>query len=291
MKESKIKDILEKFLIESSNRHEIRKKNHIWMYLVLLPPYGLYKAYRNKAFSKHTLLFMLIAFIMIFILTLDTIAYPNRVLDSKVTQSINNFKDIGTVRRVNKEGILYKKFFIYNTITTKGEYDVYLSNNNNTLKIDGINQTLPNRKMIYKNGIEDNLNGVFAEIIRHVSNDNKNIYGKIKSISKTYKNGQIINTEKGTFNFEVKFDNVINVFKLNKNNIYTKIYSEPPQIKIPNDISKIIKRNRKKIGNIKQVISYNLTPKAEEYIYLSDNGFYYKIVKDLNKEIKIFKQK
>ncbi|CCL32475.1 TPA: hypothetical protein KOR49_002254 [Clostridioides difficile] len=291
MKESKIKDILEKFLIESSNRHEIRKKNHIWMYLVLLPPYGLYKAYRNKAFSKHTLLFMLIAFIMIFILTLDTIAYPNRVLDSKVTQSINNFKDIGTVRRVNKEGILYKKFFIYNTITTKGEYDVYLSNNNNTLKIDGINQTLPNRKMIYKNGIEDNLNGVFAEIIRHISNDNKNIYGKIKSISKTYKNGQIINTEKGTFNFEVKFDNVINVFKLNKNNIYTKIYSEPPQIKIPNDISKIIKRNRKKIGNIKQVISYNLTPKAEEYIYLSDNGFYYKIVKDLNKEIKIFKQK
>ncbi|MBG0198873.1 hypothetical protein I4P07_19340, partial [Clostridioides difficile] len=279
MKESKIKDILEKFLIESSNRHEIRKKNHIWMYLVLLPPYGLYKAYRNKAFSKHTLLFMLIAFIMIFILTLDTIAYPNRVLDSKVTQSINNFKDIGTVRRVNKEGILYKKFFIYNTITTKGEYDVYLSNNNNTLKIDGINQTLPNRKMIYKNGIEDNLNGVFAEIIRHISNDNKNIYGKIKSISKTYKNGQIINTEKGTFNFEVKFDNVINVFKLNKNNIYTKIYSEPPQIKIPNDISKIIKRNRKKIGNIKQVISYNLTPKAEEYIYLSDNGFYYKIVK------------
>ncbi|HBG8471716.1 TPA: hypothetical protein KRH38_004088 [Clostridioides difficile] len=291
MKESKIKDILEKFLIESINRHEIRKKNHIWMYLVLLPPYGLYKAYRNKAFSKHTLLFMLIAFIMIFILTLDTIAYPNRVLDSKVTQSINNFKDIGTVRRVNKEGILYKKFFIYNTITTKGEYDVYLSNNNNTLKIDGINQTLPNRKMIYKNGIEDNLNGVFAEIIRHISNDNKNIYGKIKSISKTYKNGQIINTEKGTFNFEVKFDNVINVFKLNKNNIYTKIYSEPPQIKIPNDISKIIKRNRKKIGNIKQVISYNLTPKAEEYIYLSDNGFYYKIVKDLNKEIKIFKQK
>ncbi|EGT3641066.1 TPA: hypothetical protein UL242_002358 [Clostridioides difficile] len=291
MKESKIKDILEKFLIESSNRHEIRKKNHIWMYLVLLPPYGLYKAYRNKAFSKHTLLFMLIAFIMIFILTLDTIAYPNRVLDSKVTQSINNFKDIGTVRRVNKEGILYKKFFIYNTITTKGEYDVYLSNNNNTLKIDGINQTLPNRKMIYKNGIEDNLNGVFAEIIRHVSNDNKNTYGKIKSISKTYKNGQIINTEKGTFNFEVKFDNVINVFKLNKNNIYTKIYSEPPQIKIPNDISKIIKRNRKKIGNIKQVISYNLTPKVEEYIYLSDNGFYYKIVKDLNKEIKVFKQK
>ncbi|MCC0727213.1 hypothetical protein KGF51_12415 [Clostridioides sp. ZZV14-6045] len=290
MKESKIKDIFEKFLNDSNSRHEIRKKNHIWMFLILLPPYGLYRAYKSKAFSKHTLLCMLFVLIIVFILSIDTIVYPNRVLDSKVTQSINNFKDIGTVRRVNKEGILYEKFYIYNTITTKGEFDVYLSNNNNTLKIAGINQTLPNRKMVYKNGIENNLNGVYAEIIRHISEDTKNTYGKIKSISKTYKNGQIINTDKGTFNFEVKFDNVINVFKLNKNNIYTKIYSESPQIKIPNDINKVIKRNSKKIGNIKQVISYNLTPKEEEYIYLSDNGFYYKVVKYLNKEIKVFKQ-
>lgn len=280
---------VEKLLNKAMENQKIRKDKKIWFWLILVPPIGVYKSFKYKAFSKFVNIFLLILISVVLLLGLDTIFYPNRVLDTKIIKSIERYEDIGEVRSYIKQGDLDDKFFIYNVVTTTGEYDVYFSGDGK-FTIEGINQISPENKMIYKSdNIPNELNNIYAEIIRFFNEEDVvEKYGNITG----YKDGdmenhQIIITDKGEYSIEVEYGQVVAVFELNENGDYKKLMQRNAEIKLPDDISKTLERNKKTIGEVKEVYGYKITDKTIEYLFMNDKNTHYKIVKYLDGSMEI----
>ena len=158
---------VDKLIEETVDKQNIRREQKIWLWLFLFPPIGVYKAIKFKAFDKKINIALIIFMIIGFILALDTMFYPNRVIDYKVEKAIESYtEDIGELRSYVKQGTLDDKFFIYSMITTKGEYDVYFSGDGK-LNIQYIYQLTPERKVVYKSeNIPKGLDDIYPEIIR-----------------------------------------------------------------------------------------------------------------------------
>lgn len=288
-KEQELDPKVQKLLNKAIENQKIRKEKKIWFWLILVPPIGIYKSFKYKAFSKAVNIFLLVLITIVLLLGLDTVIYPNRVLDAKVMKSIEKYEDIGEVRSFIKQGDLDDKFFIYNVITTTGEYDIYFSGDGK-FTIEGINQISPESKMIYKSdNIPDELDNIYAEIIRFFNEEDVvKEYGNIVG----YKDGdmenhQIIITDKGEYSIEVEYGQVVAVFKENENGEYEKLMQRNAEIKLPNDISKALDRNKKTIGEVKEVYGYKITEETIEYFFTNDKNTHYKIVEYLDGSMEI----
>ena len=287
---SKFEAKYELFFKKLSDREKIRKEHKIWLWLLLCPPVGLYKAFKYKAINRIFLSIVSALFVLIIALSLDNFINPNRVTDYMITQNIQSYKssDLGKVRRISKMGTIDDKYYIYNVLTTTGNYDVYLSGDGN-LDICGINQISPN-KTLFLNSDLDYLKDISPAIINFMNiKSNKDKYGEIKENIKKSQLGNTIKTTKGIFVFIVEKNQVLNVYTKEGDTIKT-LYEAPYEVKIPSDMLSMINENKAKIGEIKQVISDDTNNTEESYIFLSTNGNYYKIVKSLNGDLNIYKQ-
>lgn len=281
-----------KSLLDNTKKYqEVRLSKKIWLWLILLPPVGIYKSIKYKAFSKLTTIFLIIIMFLSLIVGIDTILYPNRILDYKISKAVEDYEDIGSVRAYSKQSNLNNSFIVYNVITTKGEYDIYFSGDGK-LTIEGINQISPEKQMIYKSkNIPNELNNVYAEIIRFFNEKNSaNEYGKIIGCTKDkLENHQIIITDKGKYAMSVKYGQVSSIFKINNNGEREKIVQRYPQINMPQDVIKSINKNKKTIGDIKEVYEYNITNDSIEYLFTNKENIHYKIIKYNDGSMKIFK--
>lgn len=283
--DKKVTNILDKAIENQS----IRKDKYIWFWLILFPPIGLYKAIKYKAFNKSTIIFISILMVLTLLLGIDNILYPNRVIDSKMQRAIEKYEDIGTLRSYTKQGNLDNDFFIYNVVTTKGEYDIYFSGDGK-LKIEGINQLSPKREMVY---ISDNIpkeyENIYAEIIRFFNEEDiVKKYGTIKGYEDSkMENHQVIITDKGKYSINVEYGQVVAVFDINEDGTLEKSMQRNAKITLPDDISKMLSKNEKTIGSLKEVYAYKITNQTIEYYFINDKNTHYKVVKYLDDRVEI----
>lgn len=284
--------VTEKFLAFLKRNQVIRKEKKIWFWLILVPPIGLYKSIKYKAFSKSVNVFIAILLLLTLALGLDSFIYPNRVIDYKITQSIEEYNKLGDIREFNKIGTLDEKLFIYNVLTTKGMYDVYFSGDGK-MTIEGIYEIHPSKEMIYKTSkMPKELDDVYAEIIRFF-NDKEIVekYGNIIEAENGLKeNHQIIVTDKGKYSIEVNYNQVVAVYSLDDNNNYTKLMQKNPEITLPTDIAKVLKNKTEIIGEVNEVYAYELNDKTQEYLFTNKDNVHYKITKYLDGSMELFIQ-
>lgn len=289
-KNEKLNPATEKFFKNSTKNESIRKEKKIWFWLILCPPVGIYKSIKYKAFSTPVISIITTILLLILILRIDAILYPNRVVDYKVTQSIEKFDEIGDIRDFTKVGTLDEKFFIYTVITTKGEYDVYLSGDGN-MTVEGIYQITPINKMVYKtDNLPKEYENIYSEIIRYFNDaDVVKKYGNIVSYEDGLKdNHQIIITDKGRYSIEVQYNQVVAIYELDEKNNYNKLMQKKPEIVMPKDMKKAVEKSVDSIGKIKEIYGYKLTNKTQEYFFSTENNGHYKIVKYLDGSMEIF---
>lgn len=285
----KIDDKVTGVLDKAIEKQSIRKDKYIWFWLILFPPIGLYKAIKYKAFNKITIGFISILMILTLLLGVDNILYPNRVIDSKMQKAIEKYADIGTLRSYTKQGNLDDNFFIYNVVTTTGEYDIYFSGDGK-LVIEGINQLSPKREMVYKsNNIPKEYENIYPEIIRFFNEEDiVKKYGNIKGYEDSeMENHQIIITDKGKYSINVEYGQVVALFNINEDGELEKSMQRNAKITLPDDISKILSKNEKTIGAIKEVYAYKVTDQTIEYYFLNEKHTHYKVVKYLDGKIEI----
>ena len=276
-------------LYKNTNNVDTEKKERIWLWLILFPPYGIYKCIKNKSLNKFILISILVLFIFIFILVIDTISYPDRILDSKMKYNLDKISVLGDFRTGETIGMYKHDFIIYNVITSKGEYDIYTKGYKEE-DIVGINKISPDRKFIYySDELPKTIKDVFPEIIRFFNEeDTEEKFGEIEDVLETNFKSQKIKTTKGTYLFNVDYGEIESVFIINENGTHSKLFSKEPVIELPSEINKVLKKRTETLGELAKVISYKLTPTTREYIVLMKNGRYYKIVLDDDKTITIY---
>lgn len=292
-KKKKVK-IKNKKIVNSNkkiNRLEIRKREKIWLWLILFAPYGIYKAIKYKAFNKYVGIGMAILLSLIGILTFDSMYYPDRVLDNKMKETINSIEELGSFRAGEKIGAYKEDFIIYNIITSKGEFDLYIKGYNKE-DIIAINEISPDRKFVYTSeDFSKNLKDVFPEIIRFFNEEESETkFGKIEKVLETHDNSQKIKTSKGTYVFNVNYEQIESIFVVNEKGEQSKVLGKKPIIKLPKEIEKVLKKREDTLGEMADVISYKLTPTSREYIILMHNGNYHKIVLEDDKTITIYNE-
>ena len=279
---------IREFISKSTEKQKIRKEQWIWFWLFLFPPVGLYKAFKYKAFNKwiNRALFCFMA--LSIILGVDTVLNPNRVVDTKVTERVEEV--LSHVREVSKIGVLDDTYYIYNIITNSGEYDVYFSTDGN-LTIEGINQISPSKDMIFtSDNFPEELKSVYPEIIRFFNEDGiKEEFGEILTVEDEMLNDyQVVSTTKGKFAFAVEYEQVVGVYEY-VNNAYEKVYQRTATIEMPKDILRAIKKNKKEIGEVKEVVEYVLTDETQEYTFINEEYQYFKAIKYLDGSIELLR--
>lgn len=279
---------LKVFMEEAIKKQEIRKKHWIWFWLFLCPPIGLYKSFKYKAFHKFVNWCVLCFMILSVIVGVDTVLNPNRVIDMKVKEK---FEEVASeVRELSKVGRLDDTYYIYNIVANSGEYDVYLSTDGN-LEIKGINQITPSKDMIFvSDDFPEELKNVYPEIIRFFNEEGvKKEFGVIIKVEdETLNDYQIISTTKGKFAFDVQYEQVVGVYEY-INNSYEKVYQRTATIEMPKDVLRAIKKNKKEIGEVKDVLEYLLTNETQEYTFINNQHQHFKAIKYLDGSIELLK--
>ncbi len=239
----------------------MRKK--AFTYLFLFPPYGIYLLYKHKIVNPMvTTVITLIMFLIIGV-TIDTVVNPYRLHNLMADKTIKEFNiknknKLGDIRFIERKDDIIKvkdiNYFKYGIYTNKGKYYMYLKTNNNKLEIDGIYKIEPQRSPIYgENILPKYISKVFPEITLFLE-DNKDKFGTYKRLKRNVdKETQIVETTKGSYKIEVKYEQVTKVFKLGANGEGEEVYSKEPIIKLNSKIAKGMKQY-KEAGDIDKVI-------------------------------------
>lgn len=261
------------------NRQKIRQNKHIWVWIIFLPPIGIYKAYKYKAFKNYIILFFILLFSLVAFLSLDVIIYPDRVIDNnvkKIIEEVSDSVDIGSYRNGSRIGSLNNKYIIYNVVTTNGIYDFYL-NGKSGENVIAINQISPKRELILDNDFDIKDKDLYAELLRFFNEkENKDTYGEVLEVISSLDETQTVKTTKGNYRFTILYEQVTSIEK-EVDEVYQSVYNKEPILTLPDNIKKILKKREKTLGKIANVISYKVTDKSIEYVILMHNENYYKI--------------
>lgn len=275
------------------NHQELRKQHHIWLWLILFCPIGIYKSIKHKCFSKPINILLICTLLLCLILGIDNYLYPDRVIDKNIKTSfgtISDKYDLGVYRFGKRIGTFENKYIIYSVISTKGEYDLYISNASGK-NINAILQLTPERKEIsITDSFDTSLKNVYPEILRlFTDNESLKKYGEIQEIEESLDNSQTIKCSNGTFMFQINSSTVTGVYKVNDDKSIEEVYKNSNgSVILPDEISDVLKKNNKKMGNLGSVISYSLNSDNREYIIRMTNGNYHKLTLYDNKTIEIY---
>lgn len=275
---------------EFEDRQKIRNEKKIWLWLLLFPPIGIYRCFKYGAFKKWITTIITILFTLILILSADMMLYPHRVIDSKVEKMFNELNEYGICRDLENIGVLDNSHYIYNIISTKGEYDVYVSGENKKVEISGINKISPDRKMEYADDtIKDIYKKLYPEIIRFFnSSEIVDKYGEIKEVIESTSNSQTLKTEKGTYTFNLAYEQIESIYEHKPDGQMEKVYGKKAVINLPKQVEKVLEDREDTLGKLAEVISYKLTESTREYVIITHSNTYYKIVLDDDGTVTIY---
>lgn len=264
-----------------NEKFEIMKKHKIILWLILFMPVGLYKCYKYGLFNKWVSIIIGILVSLVIIACVDVSLYPNRVADEKVKEAVSSLGTIGEPRYVSNRGYAGYEYIVYDVITTKGKYNLYIKRfDKNRYVIDGIYQIIPNREVIQEPYyLDEELKEVFPEIVVFFKDkENEFTYGVIESVLETEGNQQKIQTTVGIYLVESEYDGVTLVQAVDGTvNNSNSIYIRSLLLNLPKDVEKFLKKNAKEIGNVSDIIEYNITESSIEYIFGTDEGKYFKL--------------
>lgn len=286
IKKKKNNNIKFKMSDKALQKQKIRKEKNIWFWLIFFPPIGIYKCFRHKAFSNWINISMIVVLLMATILCIDTMFNPNRVFDMKVKKMVNTNEEIGEFRQGELIGSLNEKYIIYNVITTTGVYDLYFTSDFN---VNLIKEVSHDRKTIYEKDFEIIDNELYSELIRFFNEDENVIkYGELKKVISSDCVGQTVETTMGIYQFDLKYNQVIKISKLQSDDDFEKVYSKTPNITIPNDILKIILKRKNTLGELDKPVKLEVDQDNISYIVKMKNNNYYKVAKSNDGIITIY---
>lgn len=278
------------------DRQKMRKKYHIWIWLILFCPVGIYKSVKYKCFSKTINILLVSTFCLCIILGIDNALYPDRVIDNNLKKSFTSISEennLGDYRFGEKIGTIKNKYIIYSITSTKGTFDFYLDDASGK-NISAIFELIPDKKNIFiSNKFDDSLKDVYPEVLRlFTKKDLSEKLGEIKNIIKTTDSYQEIECANGTFRYQVDRDAAIGVYKVNDNKLIEQVYNNSNNsVQLPDILTNYLNKNEKKMGKLGTVISYTLNNDNREYVVRMRNGNFHKIKLYDNKTIEIYNEK
>ena len=263
---------------KSENKTEKKdiKKLNIGLWLIFFPPVGLFYLYKYKIIPRILTIFISILLTILLIVITYNILNPYAIIDTNTEKNLKQYEsEIG--QQISLERYDYNinnRYNIYDLVTNKGRYYVFVGNDN---IIYNITQISENRKVIYED-FDFVYKGLFPEIISYYKGDIP-IY-------------EIINTDvdKQT----LKIDNKELVFNIIFENVYTIKYQDEV-IYINDDISIMLPKSL--IEQIKQyIIIENSYCTNIEFLdnsviyYITSDNMNYRITQEVTGRILIDKE-
>ena len=263
---------------KSENKTEKKdiKKLNIGLWLIFFPPVGLFYLYKYKIIPRILTIFISILLTILLIVITYNILNPYAIIDTNTEKNLKQYEsEIG--QQISLERYDYNinnRYNIYDLVTNKGRYYVFVGNDN---IIYNITQISENRKVIYED-FDFVYKGLLPEIISYYKGDIP-IY-------------EIINTDvdKQT----LKIDNKELVFNIIFENVYTIKYQDEV-IYINDDISIMLPKSL--IEQIKQyIIIENSYCTNIEFLdnsviyYITSDNMNYRITQEVTGRILIDKE-
>ena len=263
---------------KSENKTEKKdiKKLNIGLWLIFFPPVGLFYLYKYKIIPRILTIFISILLTILLIVITYNILNPYAIIDTNTEKNLKQYEsEIG--QQISLERYDYNinnRYNIYDLVTNKGRYYVFVGNDN---IIYNITQISENRKVIYED-FDFVYKVLFPEIISYYKGDIP-IY-------------EIINTDvdKQT----LKIDNKELVFNIIFENVYTIKYQDEV-IYINDDISIMLPKSL--IEQIKQyIIIENSYCTNIEFLdnsviyYITSDNMNYRITQEVTGRILIDKE-
>lgn len=227
-----------------------------------------------KFITTITTIVMTILLIFVGIGSYDMIKNPMRVADNKLLKELDAY-NLGTTREVEYLGLMTDDFGIYEVITTKGFYNVYISLNKNNIEIEGIKEILKNKTLKWNTSLPTEYKDIPASILSLFINQRS--YGEnIKNIEKIDEDQyKITYTDNNYYIFNISYYKVYQIYDQNNELKYTC----KTLIEFKDDFQKIIDENIDLFKNVEKIDAYIVTTDKIEYTFENFCGNYYKIIK------------
>lgn len=290
---------LPKFLKNMEMREKNRREHHIFLWLILCPPVGIYKSIKYKGF--HPILNILFSFIFLFLIATFFILFTNpyQIKNTQVEKTLYSYEKYGDLleyKMIDNLMINKNEYYVYECVTNLGIYNVYL-NRSKDLKIDYVSSFL-NRSVLLDNEIiEDYKNQLYNEIFLFFQKEEiQNKFGKLTGLitanekysfvpdSQLNLSYQGIHTTKGTYVVGSMYNQVIQIYDLNKDN--QLIYQRKPELRLPAESMSKLKENQDIVGEITSVYGFEWSSNSTYYYMINKEGkiFQLKHTKENNKD-------
>ena len=192
---------------EQSEKLNLIKKHHIFFWLILFFPVGIFFLFKYKILPKWATIVLTISFILLSIGIVYCIINPYRVINNNVEQKLNDdfSEQLGNIISIENYNTI-ENYYIYDVITNKGRYDVYV---NEKHSIEAIKQTKPDSSEIFTSDtFENKYKNIYSEIIKFINNNELDISNNIEEIIETTDTSQTLKIDNKNYTFNIAFENV-----------------------------------------------------------------------------------
>lgn len=255
---------------KTTNKVELIKQHHFILWLILFFPVAIYKSIRYKILPKWANALLIIFFVILIIVSLDTFINPNRVIDNKVDKNLENYvKNIGTILDVEQYDVI-QDYYIYDVITSKGRYDVYVDN---AFEIKAIKQIdLVSKNIYIAKDFKEQYKNVYSEVIRYINSNDIDLSNEVNEVVKTTDFSQTLKIKNKEYTFNISYENVDSVLDKDGNILYT---NNNPTLRLN---QKMFKKVIKQFPQVEDV-DYTSTIVFEDdnysiYFYTKDGNLY-----------------
>ena len=257
------------------------KEHKILFWMIVCFPVAIYRLVKYKIVPKFVSIILTIVlsllFFIIIICVYDTMVNPTRVVDNKVQEELKDY-NIGKTRELEYLGKI-SKCGIYDVITTKGYYHVYVSaTNDKEIKIEGIKEILKNTTLKWSKNLPQSYKNLPAPIIA-LFIEEKEYEKTVKNIECTDLDQYLITYKDGTkYLFDIRYYKVYKIYEITNNKSELK-YTCKTLIKFKKDFQDIINRNMKIYKNVKKINALEITQDTITYTFENFCGNSYRIIK------------
>lgn len=276
---------LPKFLKNMEIREKNRREHHIFLWLILCPPVGIYKSIKYKGF--HPILNTLFSFIFLLIVSTFFILFinPYEIKNTKVEKILSSYEKYGELleyKMIDNLLINDDEYYVYECITNLGIYNVYLNKSEN-LKIDYISSFLNRSVILDNNIIEDYQHQLYNEVFLFFQQEEiQDKFGTLTGLILKEENYnfvpkaelnlsyQGVHTTKGDFIIGSIYNQVIQVYDLNKKN--QLIYQRKPELRLPTESMSKLRQNKELAGDITSIYGFEWSSNAIYYYMINKDG-------------------
>ena len=246
------------------------REHHLLLWLLLFFPYGIYLSFKHKLLPKWLNISFTVLVFIVAVACADTYFNPTRVIDNKTKkQLIQHENEIGTIWSIEFSKSV-DSYCVYDVISSKGRYDVYL---NEAYDIEAIKEIDPEIKTIYE-ADDFKYKGVYSEVLRYLESNTIHLSMNIKEIVKSDAVSQTLKIDDAVYVFYLEHEMVYKVTKEDGTELYVE---KLPSIKMPSSLVKPILKKFPEIGEVYYVCNFYVHKDSFEFIFYSKSGKLYQV--------------